>query len=512
MKSADPLISLRRTDKWYLAGGNRLLYAPLFPAYRDIPGFWDEAHYYNYAFKPLYSWAILSEEGSEVPLLLSSSVWRPDVLTHTFVPRDRSVKLVVTERSSLLPMDVIVSEISLRNPSSSRALYALVAWTVRESNLVHGISFSKALVEEQVFSCEQMVVPERRPGMRFGFSFALAGKGVRHQMRMSEGGTPVPPWSVTPFAETGGIPPNSRAASSSVGVSMGSLFVGFQSNIRLSPRSTRTVHIGCAAAPSPVEARANLSTVLRMKDPINLSTTAWKDHFRNVPAVRTSDPYIDRAYLYRWYGLRLNAIVDGDENYEYPFTCEGIGYFRAPISYSAPGPMLENRWMSDPELARGSLMTFIHNQHDDGRFRGYIDVHSYREEMFYHARWGKALLADESLHPSEPFLREAYAGLKKYAAYFDRERDEEVSGLYDINDHCETGQEYMRRYTVINPAADRDHWGEVFRLKGVDATVYIYELKRALAAAAERLGLADEAEQWNLEADRTRTAVLSGWD
>ena len=513
MKTNDILSSLQRTDKWYLAGGNRLMYAPPFAPFRDIPGFWDEAHYYNYPFKPLYSWTLLTKDGAEVELVLSSSVWRPDHLTRTFVPRDTAHKITITECSSLLPLDVIISEISIRNRSSRRSAYSLAAWTVRESNPVHGVSFAKALVEEHIFSCEQMIDPEHRPGIRFGFSFTLAGRGVRHQMRMSEGSPQVPQWSVTPFADSGGIPASSEAASSPIDDPAGSLFVGLQSDVRLGPRTTRTLRLGCAVAPSPVEARSNLSLLVRKRDPLSLSTVAWNDHFRDVPTLETSDPYIDRAYAYRWYGLRLNTIISGEQNYEYPFTCEGIGYFRAPISYSAPCHMLENRWMGDPELARGSLLTFIHHQREDGGFRGYIDVGSYREEMFYHANWGKALLAVEAIHPSDAFLRTAYEGLKKYAAYFDRERDDEVSGLYDIDNHYETGQEYMRRYTVVNPSADRDHWGEIFRLKGVDVTVYIYELKRALAVAADRLGLPQEADLWNLEADKTRAAVRERmWD
>ena len=106
-----------------------------------------------------------------------------------------------------------------------------------------------------------------------------------------------------------------------------------------------------------------------------------------------------------------------------------------------------------------------------------------------------------------------YEGLKKYAGYFDRERDEEVSGLYDIDNHYETGQEYMHRYTAVNPQADQANWGEVFRLKGVDVTVYVYELKRALAFTAEHLGRSDEAELWKLEAEKIRKAVLIAmWD
>jgi hypothetical protein len=175
--------------------------------------------------------------------------------------------------------------------------------------------------------------------------------------------------------------------------------------------------------------------------------------------------------------------------------------------------MLENRWMHEPELAQGSLLTFIDNQREDGGFRGYIDVNHYRQEMFYHANWGNALLQLQTIHPDIEYLKSVYDGLKKYVSYFDRERDEEISGLYDIDNHYETGQEYMHRYTAVHPGADKEHWGEVFRLKGVDVTVYIYELKRALSNVADKLGKTDDAELWKIETEKIKNAVRERmWD
>jgi hypothetical protein len=239
----------------------------------------------------------------------------------------------------------------------------------------------------------------------------------------------------------------------------------------------------------------------------------WSDHFSSVPEFSCSDAFFQTAYWYRWYGLKLNTVLGAEEHYSYPFVCEGIGSFRAPISYSAQCHMLENRWMHDPDLARGSLLTFIDNQRDDGGFRGYIDINYYRPEIFYHANWGRAVLELDAVHPSIEFLQTAYEGLKKLASYYDTERDPEVSGLYDIDNHQETGQEYMSRYMAVSDEADRRHWGEVFRLKGVDVTVYAYELKRALAKIAEKLGLDQEAELWTLEARKIREAVRTlMWD
>ena len=67
---------------------------------------------------------------------------------------------------------------------------------------------------------------------------------------------------------------------------------------------------------------------------------------------------------------------------------------------------------------------------------------------------------------------------------------------------------------MVDPGTDAENWGEVFRLKGVDVAVYLYELKRSLAEVAKLLGRGErEAAEWTAGADRTKQAILdSMWD
>ncbi|MCX6142801.1 MAG: trehalase family glycosidase [Ignavibacteriales bacterium] len=293
----------------------------------------------------------------------------------------------------------------------------------------------------------------------------------------------------------------------------GLVYMALHSPISVGPGQSTQVAVGFAASSAAEETLNSLRVALQQPNPIDLSRMNWNDHFSSVPSFECSDRFFNRYYWYRWFGLRLNTQYGSEGNYKRPFVCEGIGYFRAPISYSAPCHMLENRWMHEPDLAQGSLLTFLDNQRDDGGFRGYIDMNYFRQEMFYHADWGNALLQLDLIHPLHSYLEEVYDGLKKYVGYFDRERDEEVSGLYDIDNHYETGQEFMHRYIAVNPKADQDNWGEVFRLKGVDVTVYVYRLKQALCTIAEKLGKNDDADLWKIESQKIKTAVLEKmWD
>jgi hypothetical protein len=513
---------LRRPDKWYLGGGNRLQYAPRFPRFTERPGFWDEASYYNYDLRPLFTWTLVDNGGNEIPLACVRRSWDPSALTLRYRTDSPSVGVAVSEERSVLPNDVAVATIRLRNSTRKPRILNIVAWSALEHAPDHQSAWVEEFTQAQGnFSFLRHFQPPGRPDLACGVAFG-ANRPVRSfAASLSEGMLPPPQWELSPFRESfrhGRLP--DRISLNGVGPG-GVLFLAIHVRLRIRPMSEASLSFGMALAPSAAEAKLNLHAALRRREPLELSRVQWRDHFASVPEFLCSDPFLTHAYWYRWYGLRLNTIYGNDGNYEHPAVCEGIGYFRAPIAYSAPCHMLENRWMHEPELARGTLLTFLHNQREDGSFRGYIDPFHYRAwnvagktvEPFYHAAWGRALRSLDLVHPSPEFNEGAYEGLRRYAAYFDRTRDPEASGLFDVRNHYETGQEYMSRYLAVDPNADRENWGEVFRLKGVDATVYIYELKRELSRAAEKLGRHDEAELWNLEADRIREAVRTRmWD
>ena len=197
----------------------------------------------------------------------------------------------------------------------------------------------------------------------------------------------------------------------------------------------------------------------------------------------------------------------------YPAIAEGIGYFHVPITYSAQCHMFEMRWARDPEEAHGSLLNFLESQKPDGSFHGRLYTTHLEGTDFYHANWGDAVLAVDAVAPHTGFVSRAYEGLTRYARWLDATRDREQSGMYDVVDQYETGQEYMSRYQAVDPDADRYGWENRIRLKGVDVTVYVYQLKRALALLATRLDRASESDAWRDDADHIGHAIqIKMWD
>jgi hypothetical protein len=261
-------------------------------------------------------------------------------------------------------------------------------------------------------------------------------------------------------------------------------------------------------APSP---RVDLP--LANNQPGAASREAWRDYFGTVPMLNCSDLFIERYWYYRWYGLRLCGHEGGIANYVYPGCCEGTGYFHAPIAYSAQCHARELRWLPDPDRARGVILNFLAHQKEGGQLHGRVYLNHLERTDFYFADWGGAVLGVDAVHPDHRFLQAVYPPLTSYAEWLSRERDPEGSGLVDVVDHFETGQEYMSRYMVVSDEADGETWGNRIRLKGVDAAVYSWILQRSLAVIAGRLHEFGDAARWIAAADRAAEAIVGlMWD
>lgn len=526
----DPIESLARPDKWYLGGGDGIIFAPPFPVWLDAPGFWDEGTIFQYHLAPLFTVTILDHEGREVALVPQGRRWTPAELTVEYALEGGGS---ATEVRTVQGGGVFASEWIIRSPA--RAALHAVAWTSQDTAALDldAVRWSGAL------DLVRTVVDRRGVPMAVRMELAAVGGATSWSASLSEGSALQPHWRFAPFGEQWRAESLPRAIRLE-GVNRDGLLHGavhaalpvtperaIAFAMRLSPADAV---MRAGGQPTPLGVRAVSSLRPRSDTPLvnaaieaahvapsqplaRASRRRWHEWFAGVPHFTCSDPYLERYYWYRWYGLFLHTIAPGTGHYEWPSVCEGIGFFHQPITYSAQCHVRELRWRHDPEHARGVLRTIFARQRPDGSLHGRIYVNHLEGTDFYHANWGDAVLALDVLHPDDAFARELYPALARHAEWLAANRDAEGSGMIDVVDQYETGQEYMSRYEAVDPLADAYGWENRIRLKGIDVTVYAYALYSALGRLATRCGAGADRPRWESLGQRTRDAVRTQmWD
>lgn len=503
----DPLNHLAREDKWYLANGRGAMYAPCFPRFLEVPGFWDEAYVADLRLERLFTVLVLNAGRRPIPFIVRRRIWRPDRLT---IEREAD-GLECREERVIIGEHVFASRLTLVNRSEQPVTLHLVQWSLQEYSADarrQGALIGDVGREEDGFAFTLTV---RRKDWQVQLHAAMAADvpPTSHTVNLAEHHDTSPVWETSVFQDKlsdGGLPGDDKL---DVGAYRDGLaHLGLHYAIELAPGESREITFAFAVSTESGRAQRAMSKLSQV-NVVASAEKSWRTFFESVPYFECSDPYFTTYYWYRWYGLRLLTVAACEGHLPYPCVFEGIGGFRSHISYSAQCHMLECSWMGFPSVAEGSLLNFVENQLDSGSFPGHIGL-AWRDEGFYHANWGANALQIYNLSGDKGFLKQIYPALCRYADYFARERDPEGSHLYDVVNQGETGQEYGSRYLFADPEADT--WKPI-RLKGVDATVYIYKLRRSLAEMAEVLELPQEAERWRAAAGATKQAVLDRmWD
>jgi hypothetical protein len=241
------------------------------------------------------------------------------------------------------------------------------------------------------------------------------GAAQSHAVHRSQPSALLPRFELTPFWDrwsgSGRLADEVRAGDST---DAATVFLGLQRRVRVPARGT-------ARFAAQIGLRLDTADRTAAKPLVPVSASQF---FATVPGFRCSDPYLERHWWHRWYGLRLNGLAPGlAPNYRHAGVCEGIGYFHVPITYSAPCHMRELRWYPDPEWARGVFRTCFDHQRPDGSLHGRVYADHLESTDSYHADWGGAVLALDAVHPDAEFRRDAYAALTRYADWLLRERD-----------------------------------------------------------------------------------------
>ncbi|HPH11187.1 MAG TPA: trehalase family glycosidase [Thermotogota bacterium] len=498
---------LKRTDKWYIGGGKKLIWTPPFPSFLHHPGLWDNAGYYDLRVDPGFTYDIL-ENGVPYAWKQIKREWTPACWTCDY----EADGLLMKEEKTINPNDFLGIRVSLTNRTEKTVHLQTVVWTSQKRNEDEKLEDTQFLrkTSDSVIVKKRLIKGVRKPV--YAYAGLILKNGRSSNVSFSENTGNLPNWRLTPFYEKL-TPEGLLGEATTDGISLnGLLYMGIENTLTLLPGETKSFLCGLTMGSSAEMVEKTMYDSLET-DIVAVSEQNWNSYFESVPAFSCSDPWLEKYYWYRWYGLRLFTINVQDGKMHYPAVAEGLEYFRVFITYSAQCHMLETRWMHDDAIAKGSLKNFVENQRADGSFVGHIYLNGVQENGFYHADWGRVLQEVQAVYPDINYLKSVYEGLKKYVEYFDTVRDPEKCGLYDVVDQFETGQEFMSRYQAVDELADRYGWINNIRLKGVDATVYIYNLKKTLAWISEKIALPEESADWKVGAEKIRSAVLEKmWD
>ncbi|MGQ0538014.1 MAG: MGH1-like glycoside hydrolase domain-containing protein, partial [Gemmatimonadaceae bacterium] len=500
---------LARSDKWYLGCGDGVLFAPPFPTWLDTPGFWDEATVHQHAIGPLFTVTFLDHEGRELPATLGQRRWTPAELSCRYtLPGD----IEAIEVRTVQPGGVFVSEWRLH--ANVPVLLHAVAWTAQDTAQ---LDLPSVRWDGAALGFVRPLPNETAVAARVVAELTCLGGATSWAASLAER-TPLQPlWGLAPFAEQW----RRDALSSRVRVSevtpdgvmyaavhralargVTDLQVTFALRITLEGRDRRSRSPARAYTPRSSAALAGAATLGGM------SRRRWQEMFDLAPRFTCSDPYFERYYWYRWYGLWLNATAPGVGMYRFPTVCEGIGPFHRPAAHSAPCHVRELRWLADPQLARGTLRSFLEHQQPDGSLPGHVHVDHLTRDT-HNANWGDAIIALDAVAPDDAFVAVVYPALARYANWLLAARDSGRTGMFDVGEANPAGAESDAHYTAVDGHAD----AESPTVKGVDATVYAYTLLRALEVLAARAGVPDEAALWHNHAARSAAAVRTRmWD
>ena len=211
---------------------------------------------------------------------------------------------------------------------------------------------------------------------------------------------------------------------------------------------------------------------------------------------------MERVVNHRFELLYLLRQPHGAGLFSSPGFCEGNGHLHVPSSFAAPAIMREARWLQDPSYARGCMKMFFDNLLHNGQVPGRVYMSGTDSSDFYHADWGGGFEALDAMHNDKATKKAVLMAMQRYVKWVGNNRDPEGSGLTDIVNHFEAGQEFSRRYTVIDNKADRaEEFTEQFRLKGIDASVFRYRLVKWLHAVAEEIQEKAMANRFHAEVE-----------
>ena len=487
MALVKPTEFLARDDKWYVGGGSLVIYAPPFPVSDEVLGFWDTVHFGNLPIKNLLCITLLLN-GKILNFTLTNRRWFPDRCEYEY-KTENGILLKMVRMP--IPPDGLACKVSVKDTSKSIRTLDILFWGVRKTrgSATETLSRDFGYENGRIMFTEE--IAERSPQkVPIAVTIFLEKPPTSFQVTPAHSSPILPSFEFTPFysqMKACGRLANKSARANFIG---SVIYYALHKRVKLKAKEES---LTCYIRANELKKQKASGAEKGLRG----FPLTWQNFLKLVPHFECSDEFLTRYYWYRWYGIWLNTLPGGlAKNYPYPVVTEGIDYFRGVITYSLMCHVREVKWLKTPHLAQGCVLTHIKHQTSAGHFAGHIYLSHVQDKVFYLTDWGSAIEELINHHPDEGFEKKVYRALEKYLRYFLRERDREGSHLFDIWDQFETGQEYSSRYLFADKNFDRYGWENKLRIKGVDATYYIWTLATFLAQLAKKLGKIREAKSF----------------
>ena len=298
---SDPVALLARADKWFLSAPDGIAFAPPFPQWLDVPGFWDEATLHHYSFAPLFTVSAVDDEGRALSMRAVARRWTPAELT---VDYRLSNGMMASEVRTVQPGGVFASEWLVQG--LRHAPLHLIAWTAREAATVN----RRSVKYDGAFAFDATVHDERGEALPVRAELACYGETASWSAYLTARVPLEPRWELTPFAEkwTGdGLPREIRldgnannamlfgAVHRTLAVTTDGAWSTFA--MRLTPLELPRTRQDAGTEPPRLAVPSGGASIPAHAATLGgASRRRWAERFAQVPAVRCSDPYLERCY------------------------------------------------------------------------------------------------------------------------------------------------------------------------------------------------------------------------
>jgi hypothetical protein len=496
---------MNQAARFALGGGGYCLYAPRFPAHQQAPGFADECLVFNVPMPRMFVLTLLDEKKVPVRLECVSCDLKDNQAILTY-KAPGAIK--VTETRFVTADDRFVSMFGVKNESKSDREFSVVMWTTTDPE---GEAPS---LEGDSFRIRRNLTFGEFPQVPVEIQFASPdSKGAKClQGFFCEGESGQPDYEETPWFDMADLPvPKAKKplVKPSPILPTSRVFLGAYRTLKLK-----------AGASLEHRWEANVlfkrkGTVYRPRRPDAKDQTGWLAFKDKLPRFQCNDwKELEAIVNRRFLDLHLLRMPHGVGSFTNPGIAEGSGQYHYPMAFSAAAILRDARWLGDASIPRGLIKLFFENVRQSGVVPGRMFMHELKNSEFFHADWGGGFEAMDDVHPDKATKRAVIQQAQRYVKWLANNRDPEGSGLTDVVNHFEGGQEFSRRFTVIDDKADRaEEAEEQFRVKAIDASLFRYKLVRYLAKVAEELQEKAMANRYHAEVEVVAEVIKKRmWD